>query len=61
VRVLNAITTSEGCPGSSRPTTEANSKVTDKLAYERGVELDFSRPGKPTDDAGVESFNGRLR
>jgi len=30
-------------------------------AYERGVELDFSRPGKPTDNAGVESFNGRLR
>ncbi len=25
------------------------------------VELDFSRPGKPTDNAGVESFNGRLR
>jgi putative transposase len=25
------------------------------------VTLDFSRPGKPTDDAYVESFNGRLR
>ena len=23
--------------------------------------LDFSRPGKPTDNAYVESFNGRLR
>lgn len=23
--------------------------------------LDFSRPGKPTDNAMVESFNGRLR
>ena len=33
----------------------------DKWAYERGVELDFSRPGKPTDNAKVESFNGRLR
>ena len=33
----------------------------DKWAYERGVELDFSRPGKPTDNAMVESFNGRLR
>ena len=33
----------------------------DKWAYERGVELDFSRPGKPTDNARVESFNGRLR
>ncbi len=33
----------------------------DKWAYERRVELDFSRPGKPTDNARVESFNGRLR
>jgi putative transposase len=33
----------------------------DKWAYERGIELDFSRPGKPTDNAMVESFNGRLR
>ena len=33
----------------------------DKWTYERGVELDFSGPGKPTDNAMVESFNGRLR
>lgn len=33
----------------------------DKWAYEHGVELDFSRPGKPTDNAKVESFNGRFR
>ncbi len=25
------------------------------------VRIDFSRPGKPTDNAHVESFNGRLR
>lgn len=30
-------------------------------AYENGVTLDFSRPGKPTDNAFVESFKGRLR
>jgi putative transposase len=36
-------------------------KVMDKWAYERGVELDFSRPGKPKDNVMVESFNGRLR
>jgi putative transposase len=31
------------------------------VGYERHVELDFSRPAKPTDNARVESFNGRLR
>ncbi|MFX5656596.1 integrase core domain-containing protein, partial [Acinetobacter baumannii] len=41
--------------------SEFISKAMDKWAYERGVELDFSRPGKPTDNATVESFNGRLR
>jgi transposase InsO family protein len=38
-----------------------NLTIMDKWAYERGIELDFSRPGKPTDNAKVESFNGRLR
>ena len=33
----------------------------DCLDEENGVTLDFSRPGKPTDNAFVESFNGRLR
>jgi putative transposase len=41
--------------------SEFISKAMDQWAYERGVELDFSRPGKPTDNARVESFNGRLR
>ncbi|WP_379945143.1 IS3 family transposase [Marinobacter sp. LM1] len=36
-------------------------KVMDRWAYERNIEIDFSRPGKPTDNATVESFNGRLR
>jgi putative transposase len=26
-----------------------------------GVQLDFSRPGKPPDDAFVDSFNGKFR
>jgi transposase InsO family protein len=30
-------------------------------SYQRGVELDFSRPGKPTDNAFIESFNGKFR
>ncbi len=33
----------------------------DKWAYENGVKLQFSRPGKPTDNAFVESFNGKMR
>lgn len=37
------------------------SKALDRWAYENGVTLDFSRLGKPTDDALAESFNGRLR
>ena len=37
------------------------SKRLDQWAYLNGVELDFSRPGKPTDNAFIESFNGRFR
>ena len=36
------------------------SKALERWAYENAVTLDFSRPGKPTDNAFVESFNGRL-
>ena len=37
------------------------SKVLDQWSYLNGVTLDFSRPGKPTDNAFIESFNGRFR
>jgi putative transposase len=30
-------------------------------AYHNRVQIDFSRPGKPADNAHVESFNGTLR
>ena len=40
---------------------EFTSKRLDQWAYLNRVELDFSRPGKPTDNAFIESFNGRLR
>ena len=33
----------------------------DLWAYTNGVILDFSRRGKPTDNAAIESFNGRFR
>jgi putative transposase len=37
------------------------SKRLDQWAYLNKVELDFSRPGKPTDNGFIEAFNGRLR
>ena len=37
------------------------SKALDKWAYDNHVTLDFSRPGKPTDNAFIESFNGSVR
>ena len=40
---------------------EFTSKRLDQWAYLNGVELDFSRPGKPTDNAFIEAFNGRFR
>ena len=40
---------------------EFTSKRLDQWAYLNGVKLDFSRPGKPTDNAFIESFNGRFR
>lgn len=33
----------------------------DGWAYGKGVRLDFIRPGKPNENAFIESFNGRLR
>ena len=41
--------------------SEFVSRDLDLWAYTRGVTLDFSRPGKPTDNAFIEAFNGRLR
>jgi len=40
---------------------ELTSLVLDQWAYERGVRLHFIEPGKPVQNAFVESFNGRLR
>jgi putative transposase len=40
---------------------EFTSKALDVWAYERGVELHFIEPGKPNQNAFVESFNGRMR
>ena len=40
---------------------EFSGRILDLWAYHHRVRIDFSRPGKPTDNAYVESFNGRLR
>src|SRR3569623_1421935 len=63
VNTLNRIAAYRGLPTTIKVDngSEFISKVMDKWAYEHGVELDFSRPGKPTDNAKVESFNGRFR
>ena len=36
-------------------------RLLDQWAYLNKVELDFSRPGKPTDNAYIEAFNSRVR
>ena len=41
--------------------SESISRDLDLWAYANDVTLDFSRPGKPTDNAFIEAFNGRLR
>src|SRR5690554_4775658 len=41
--------------------SEFVSRDMDLWAYQKGVILDFSRPGKPTDNAYIESFNGSFR
>jgi putative transposase len=63
VEVLNRVTAIRGWPGTIKVDngSEFIGKTMDRWAYENGVELDFSRPGKPTDNAQVESFNGRFR
>jgi putative transposase len=40
---------------------EFEGQVLDRWAYERGVRLNLIRPGKPVENAYVESFNGRFR
>jgi putative transposase len=41
--------------------SEFISKEMDQWAYENKVTMDYSRPGKPTDNPFVESFNGSFR
>jgi putative transposase len=41
--------------------SEFYSKAMDSWAYRHGVQLQFIRPGRPVENAFIESFNGRLR
>lgn len=41
--------------------SELVSRDLDLWAYHKNVILDFSRPGKPTDNVYIESFNGKFR
>lgn len=63
VTVLNRLKYIRGVPTSIRVDngSEFVSKAVDKWAYDNKVALDFSRPGKPIDNAFVESFNGSFR
>jgi putative transposase len=63
VMVMNRLRAVRGAPKRIRVDNgpEFVSRALDQWAYLHQVTLDFSRPGKPTDNALVESFNGRLR
>jgi len=63
VEVLERVGLQHGFPKTIRVDqgTEFVSRDLDLWAYQRGVTLDFSRPGKPTDNAFIESLNGKFR
>lgn len=63
VATLDRICRKTGYPKTIRVDngSEFVSRDMDLWAYQRGVTLDFSRPGKPTDNACIEAFNSKLR
>jgi putative transposase len=63
VEVLEKVAAEHGRPRTIQVDNgpEFISKDVDSWAYWNQVQLDFSRPGKPTDNAYVESFNARFR
>ena len=63
VSVLDRVARQRGRPETIRVDNgpEFIGKSLDLWAYWNGVTLDFSRPGKPTDNAFIESFNGTVR
>jgi putative transposase len=63
VEILKEVGRQVGFPTAIRidQGTEFVSRDLDLSAYRRGVTLDFFRPSKPTDNAFIESFNGKFR
>jgi putative transposase len=63
VMVLERLADSRGLPLSITVDhgPEFEGQVLDAWAYTRGVVLNFIRPGKPVENAYIESFNGRFR
>jgi putative transposase len=41
--------------------TEFTCNAVDEWTYSHGIQLDFIRPVRPTENDVIESFNGRLR
>jgi putative transposase len=62
-RVLERLGSGRGLPAviQSDNGPEFTGRVLDQWAYERGVKLQFIEPGKPIQNAFIESFNSRLR
>lgn len=63
IEALDAAVKEHGIPKTIRVDNgpEFISKELDLWAYSKGITLDFSRPGKPTDNAFIEAFNSRFR
>jgi putative transposase len=63
VEVLNRLVRERGAPDYlfADNGAEFTGQLVDMWAYHNGTKIDFSRPGKPTDNAFIETFNGTLR
>ena len=63
VRTLEWLMLTQGKPGSITLDNgpEFAGIALDQWAYKNAVKLDFIRPGKPVENAYIESFNGKFR
>jgi len=63
VAVLGQVARTHGLPKviTTDNGAEFTCRAVDEWAHRNGVKLDFIRPGKPIENAYIESFNSRLR